>query len=133
MSTNNITTDLNATIASAVNARIEAEVAKALSGDEVIGQYVAAALNQEIEVERSYRKTKTTWLKHTLRKAMQDSTKAVIQRVLEEELPLIEEEVRKAVKREAGAIAEGIAKSLAERGGRGYGIDVKFRMPGESD
>jgi len=122
--------DLNATIAAAVNARIEASVAAALAGDEMIGALVAAALNQEIEVGRDYKKSKTTWLKHTVAEAIRAATKAAVERLVIEESPLIEEELRKAFRRQAGEFAEGITRSLRENAAKGYGVTVELKLPG---
>ena len=128
-----VTTDLNQTISSAVTARIEAEVFAALAGDEVMAQYVAKALQQPVEVQnhRTYRKEEIPYLRHVLVKAIQEATKAAVGRVIEEERPLIEEEVRKAVKRSATTIASGIAESLAERASQGYGINIDLKVPGD--
>lgn len=126
-----IATDLNATIASAVNARIEAAVLEALSGDEVIGRYVTAALYQPIEVGSGYSKRKTTFLKETLDGAIRDATKAAVASILATERPLIEDEVRKALRRGVAKMAEGIASSLADNAANGYGVTVELKLPGE--
>lgn len=128
--------DLNAaldtTIAAAVTARVEAEVVAALSGDEVIGQYVAAALREPVETTRNYRTEKVPYLRHVLTKTFQDVAKEAVARVLEEERPTIEEEVRKAVKREAGTIAEGVAGALAKRASSGYGVSIDLNLAGDA-
>ena len=133
MATAVIDGDLNATIANAVNARIEAAVTAALSGDEVLGQYVAAALNQPITIDRDYRKIKTTYQQHTIRSSIQEATKNAITRVLVEDQELIEDEVRKALRRNLAAIASGIAGSLADHAKKGYGVQVTVRLPKEPD
>jgi AAA+ superfamily predicted ATPase len=125
--------DLNATIANAVNARIEASVMAALSSDDVLGKYVAAALNQPISIDRNYRKIETTYLQHTLRASVQEATKAALVRVLTEDQELIEDEVRKALRRNVAGIAAGIAGSIADHAKKGYGVQVTVRLPGESD
>ena len=125
-------TDLTATIAAAVNARIEAAVAAALASDEVLAQYVAAALNQPIEVDRNNPRLKTTYLHHMLRQAIQAATKAAAERVLAEDHELIEEEVRNALRRNVSAIAAGIAGSLASHAAKGYGVQVSVRLPGDN-
>lgn len=128
--------DINAVIAGAVNARIEAEVVAALAGDAVIGQFVAAALNQQIELEdrsRSYQKIKTTFIANVLRKAIQEATQAAVANVILEELPTIEAEVRKALKRDIAGIAAGLAKTLEDVAKKAYGINVAMtlRMPND--
>lgn len=124
-----IETDLNATITGAVNARIEAEVLKALSGDEVIGQFVAAALRQEVEVRtNSYDRKKVTFLTKVLHDAIRDATQSAVRRTIAEELPTIEDEVRKALKRETRRIAETLANSLADAADKAYGVNVELSL-----
>lgn len=117
--------DINTTIAAAVNARIEAEVVAALSGDEVIGQYVAAALRQTVEVPgRGYQKNSVPYLHNVLTKAIQEAAKGACTALVLEEMPKIEAEVRKALRRNINGIAEAIATSLTDRAQKAYGIDV---------
>jgi hypothetical protein len=125
--------DLNATIASAVSARVEAEVIRALAGDEVIGRYIAAALNQQVEVGGSYKRTKATFLQATLQSAFQEMTKRAIAKVLEEDAALIEDEIRKAIRRQAHGFAESIVTNLTQQAAKGYGISVELRLPGQRD
>jgi len=125
--------DLNATIASAVNARIEAEVFAALAGDDVIKQYVAAALNAPVKVERNYRTEEVKWLPHTIRTVMQDATRDAVKRVIAEEAPLIEDEVRRAIKRQASGLAEAFTGALVKQASKSYGLTVSLKLPGERD
>lgn len=133
MTASNIEQDLNATIANAVSARVEAEVIKALAGDEIIGRYIAAALNQQVEVGGSYNRTKVTFLQATLRSAFQEMTKRAIAKVLEQDAELIEAEVRKAVRRNATGFAEAIVGNIVERSKTAYGIQVSVKLPGERE
>ena len=135
MSTEHLSTDLNATIANAVTARIEAEVTAALSGDEVIGKYVSAALQEPVEVKnnRTYRTEKVPYLRHTLNQAFRAMVKDALARVLEEERETIEAEIRKALKRESGAVAEKFTAALTERAAQSYGITVDVKIPGGGD
>jgi hypothetical protein len=121
--------DLNQVIANAVNARIEATVAAALSGDELIGQYVAAALNQEIRLERNYRTTTTTYLKHTIDEAMREATKAAVQKLIAEEREAIEEAVRKELRRGIKAVAEKLVGSVVEAASSSYRLSVNLEYP----
>lgn len=124
--------DLNAVITSAVNARIEAEVTAALSGDAVIGQFVAKALQARIEVDRgNYRKEPMPYLTHVLEKAIQEATKAAVTRLLAEEVVAIEDAVRKALRRDLARIASTLTKSLSDAAARTYGVDVHLdlKMP----
>lgn len=130
--TADITSDLDATIASAVNARIEAAVTQALASDEVLGRYVTAALQQPVDPRGNYNREKITFLQHTLSKAIQEATKAAVIKVLTEDRDEIEDQVRKALRRNVAGMADQIATSLAERATKGYGVTVELRVPGDS-
>lgn len=135
MSTTELGTDLNATIASAVQARIEASVAEALAGGELIGQMVRAALNQTVEVPNStgYGKERVPFLRSVLYKTIQQATINAVQEQLVAEQPLIEAEVRKALKRDAADIATSLVGNLAERAQTAYGVrigEVQVVLPG---
>lgn len=121
--------DLNAVIANAVNARIEAQVAEALAGDEMIGKYVSAALMQEIEVGVSYNKRKTTFLKNTLDEAIRAATKEAVMRVLAEETDAIEVAVRRELKASVTAIAAQLVGSVSKAVETPYGISIDLKYP----
>ncbi|WP_306358723.1 MULTISPECIES: hypothetical protein [unclassified Nocardia] len=122
--------DLNATIAAAVNARIEAAVAAALSGDEVLGSYVSAALNQPIEVSQGYGRTrKTTFLKHTLDKALQTAAQEAVRTTLTDLLPQLEAAVRAELHRSTDALAAQLVGSVSKHLEAPYGIKVELRFP----
>lgn len=130
----NIGLDLNATIVAAVNARIEAEMVAALSGDATIGAFVTAALRQTVDVKTgSYTTEKVPFLTVVLRKAIQDATEAAVRKLIAEELPTIEDEVRKALRRDVRGIAEGLTKTLADAATSAYGVKVNIalRMPSD--
>lgn len=128
-----VTQDLNATIASAVQARIEAEVAAAMSGSEMIGQYVTAALNQPIEVSVNgsrYDTEKTTWLRHTIDTAMREATKVAVERLIAERAPQLEEAVRAALEEKTGMFAAQLVENLGERVANGYSVSVELKSHG---
>lgn len=120
--------ELDQTIAHAVNARVEAEVLKALSGDEVIGRLVVNALQQEVEVSKQggYGKVKVPFLKATIDKAIREAAKTAIAAVIEEEIVVIEEEVRKAVRRDARAIAEKFVEGMVDATSKGYRFRIEI-------
>lgn len=122
--------DLNQTIVSAVNARVEAEMMKALSGDETIAAFVTAALRQAVEVKnpRTYSTTKEPFLTNVLRGAIQEAAKAACKRLIAEELPNIEDEIRKALRRDVKRIASTLTESLASAADKAYGFDVKLEL-----
>lgn len=135
MSTTNIETDLNATIAAAINAKVEAGVFAALAGDEVLGKYVAAALNEPIEIPRngsSYDKIKTTYLRHTINQALKKAVHDAVAKFIEGEQAVIEAEVAKALRKQASEIGRQFAEHLASQTiGRAYGVNVELRFPNQ--
>jgi 2-phospho-L-lactate guanylyltransferase (CobY/MobA/RfbA family) len=128
----NIDTDLNATIANAVNARIEAEVIKALSGDEVLGRYVAAALAEPVARD-TYGRNKPTRLQTAITDAISNATKAAIIAVVEEDMPRLKDEVRKCFRRDADKLAQSVADGLAGSLAKGYGVSITMKLPWERD
>lgn len=127
-----VTGDLNTVIASAVQARIETEVAAALSGSELMGQYVAAALTQTIEVEDrgSYRKRETTFLRETIDKAIKEATAAAVRRVVAAEAEAIEATVAAEIRKNVKGIAKTLTGKLVERAESPHGISVELKYPG---
>lgn len=124
--------DLNSVIVNAVNARVEAAVAQALTGDEVIGKFVTSALRQTVEVPRadgSYGKERVTFLKAVVDKALQQATKDAVARVMAEEQATLEKEVRKALRANTNAIAETLVGSLAEAADNSYRFQVNIIKP----
>ena len=122
------TLDLNETIASAVKARVEAEMMKALSGDATIATFVSAALQQNVQYEVNYRKVNEPYLTMVLRKTIQDMTKAAVVALIAEEAPTIEAEIRKALKRETSSIAQALTQSLVDTATKGYGFNVNLEL-----
>lgn len=133
--TDELTLDLNQTIAAAVNARVEAEVLKALSGDAVLSEFVSAALRQPVEVKdnRTYRTEQVPFLTLVLRKAIQEATKAVTQRVVLEETEKLEEYIRKAIRAQLPDLAAGLVKSVTDTATHGYGINVTCKVTGRGE
>jgi hypothetical protein len=128
MSSEVVGQDLNQVIASAVQARIETEVIAALTGSEVMAEYVRAALHEPIAVRdsSSYRDRQTTFLAETLRKAYQEAAKAAVAKVLQDEAPAIEAEVAKELRRNVKAIASTLVGGVSEQAKSSYGITLKI-------
>lgn len=122
-----VTSDLNQVITSAVQARIEAEVAAALSGSDLMAQYVSAALNQTIEVGDRYRSTKITYLRHTIDEAIRGATKAAVAKVIAEELPAIEQAVTTELRKNVKVIAKTLTGKVGELAESAYGIKVEMQ------
>jgi len=121
--------DLNSVIASAVQARIETEVASALSGSELMGQYVAAALTQTVKVEKNYRTRETTYLRETIDQAIQAATKAAVNKVVAESAPEIEKLVATELRRNIKGLSAQIVGNLVEKADSPYGISVEINYP----
>ena len=112
----NLEQDLNTTITSAINARIEAEVTAALSGDAVIGQFVAAALAQEVgETGYGRDRKKITFMHRTVAKTIQEVTASLVLEVIEAERETIEREIRKSLRSYIPNMAAGMVDSLAHQ------------------
>ncbi|MBF6416920.1 hypothetical protein [Nocardia cyriacigeorgica] len=125
-----VSADLNQVIVAAVQARIEAEVAAALSGDEVIGKYVAAALNQPIEVGRnSWDRRQTTFLRNVIDEALRAATKNAVQQAIAEEREAIERAVRAELRDRVDALAVQLVGSAVESVENPYGIKVELQYP----
>lgn len=130
MTATNLEADLNATIATAVRARIEAEVTKALAGDEVMSKYVAAALSSEIEVPAdrgSYQKRKTTFLREAIDTAIKGATKAAIAKIVAEERAAIEAAVTTELRKNVKNIAAQLVNKVAETTESAYGVTVELK------
>lgn len=133
MSQQAVEQDLNATIAEAVKARVEAEVIRALSGDDVFASFISAALNEPVEVRKSdgYRTERIPYITKLLKEAIQQATKGAVQRIIEESMPELETEVRKALRRDLKAIAEALTGKLDQAVHNAYGfhVDVTLNYP----
>ena len=122
--------DINQIIASAVNARVEAQVLAALSGDEVIGKLVTAALTEQVSATNDrYDSKKVPYLTKIVRDAIKEATAAALRRLIEEEMPVIEEEIRKALRRDIKGIAGQLAGQLTKEATRAYGVTVELKFP----
>lgn len=123
--------DLNTVIVSAVNARVEAAVAAALSGDEVIGKYVAAALSQPVEVGDRYSRSKQVpFLRHVIDHALRDAAQRAVQRFVTDEADAIERAVRTELRNSVDALAVQLVGSMNDAVERSYGITVNLKYPG---
>jgi hypothetical protein len=129
-----LTSDLNQTITAAVQARVEAAVMEALSGDEVVGQFVTAALTQKVKEDhyQSHR-DQPTFLAHTLKKAIQGMTQEAVQAVIEEERPAILREVRKALKGKHEEIAQNLVGGMVDSASSPYRLKVDLTWPKDGD
>ena len=118
--------DLDKTIVAAVNARVEAAVLEALSGDEVIGRLVTAALQQKIQARGSYQ-TKSM-LQHVIDETIHGCVQRAVAKALDEEVQVIEDAVRKQLKRDAASVAAQLVGAFrTATDGYGLRIDITNR------
>lgn len=124
--------DLNATIAAAVKAKVEASVMEALAGGELMREYVAAALSQQVDLNPNdrYNNKKVSFLERTLRTAIQKATEDAVRAAILEDMPVLQDEVRRAIKRNSSTMADALCTSLTEAAERAYGVKVELNMPG---
>jgi len=120
-------TDLNKVIAAGVEAKIEAAVAGALLSEDTFAKFVVAALQQPIEVGSSYNKTKTTFLRHTLNSTIEKRTKEVVAEEIIAAEDQIRAEVRKALKKSIGVLADSLVDGFVAQAHGSYpSIKVSF-------
>jgi hypothetical protein len=124
--------DINTVIASAVQARIEAQVAAALADSDSFTMFVTGALQQEITVRENFRDRKTTFLAEQVREAVREATKLALKKALDDEVPKLEALVKKALKANVDQIATGLVGNLVDRAGSPYGITVQVNYPSDS-
>lgn len=120
--------NLDQTILSAVKARIEAEVVRAMSGDELLGTFVTAALQQEVQVGDPYNRKKIPFLTHVLQEAIREAAQAAVRKFVADEVESIEAEVRAALTRDVAAIATSLSQSLVQAADKPYGVSVTVEL-----
>jgi len=126
-SPDSLTTDLNATIANAVNARIEAQVLAALADSDVMGRMVTAALQKKVNTG-AYRNNETTYLQSLIGKAIEEKTVEVVAAELDTIRPLIETEVRKALRKSVGVLADSLVEGFVQAAAGSYpSISVTYK------
>lgn len=125
--TDSLTTDLNATIANAVNARIEAQVLAALADSDVMGRMVTAALQKKVNTG-AYRNNETTYLQSLIGKAIEEKTAEVVAADLETLRPLIETQVRAALRKSVGVLADSLVEGFVQAAAGSYpSISVTYK------
>jgi len=125
--TDSLTTDLNATIANAVNARIEAQVLAALADSDVMGRMVTAALQKKVNTG-AYRNNETTYLQSLIGKAIEEKTAEVVAADLETIRPLIETQVRAALRKSVGVLADSLVEGFVQAAAGSYpSISVTYK------
>lgn len=122
-----VQTDLNAAIAAAVNAKVEAALLTAFTNDAVLGAYITQALQQQVEVPsgRGYGKDRVTFVHHLLSTAIRQATTNAVKRIIDEQAPQLEEAIAKALRAEHKTIAHQIVGRMTEYAGNTYGVKVE--------
>ena len=123
--------NLSAIISEAVQAKVDAAVMEALSGDDVMGRYITAALQEE--VKGGYSRDKQTFLQKAIKDALQKATEVAVNNFIEGETKALESLVEKELKKQSKSIAAGMVDSLAEQAKSQYRMNVSVTFPGRDD
>lgn len=122
----NITNDLDATITAAVNARVESEILATMANSDIMQSFVTSALSTT--VSGGFRGKDKTLLSHLLETTIQEQAKAVVAEEIAKMAPAIREEVREALAKSVGVIADSLVDGfVANASGRYPSIEVNFR------
>lgn len=124
--------DLNDVITSAVKARVEASVLEALSGDEFFGKFITNALAAPVEIpdpDRGYGKIRVPYVTYVLEETVRSAVMSATKRLVAEQAELIEEAVRKELRRSASDLAKQLVGSMSDAADRAYGIKVELQYP----
>lgn len=124
------TTDLNDIITSAVQARIEAQIAAAFTADSTFETFVIQALQQEVEIPAGdYRKKKVPFLMHLIQEAVRKAATLAVKKYMAEHT----DELARAVEAELSNRTEEIAKQMvaqvSKKAGENYGVRVELAWP----
>lgn len=119
--------DLNTQIIAAVNTKIQASILEAMAGDEFLGQFVIAALNERVEVDRYDRKKDSTFLHQTLKNSIQEATKAAVQELVDLEREQISQMVQEAIVKQLPSLADQLVNSLRSSA---YAVTVHIQEQG---
>lgn len=119
--------DLNETIATAIQARVEAAVAAELSSSDLFSQFVQAALLEPMTVRENYKDRKTTYLQETIRTAIKESAKSAVVKFIDGEQEQLEKLVAAELRKKTKEFAGNIVGSVLERAKSGYSINVDLK------
>jgi ethanolamine utilization protein EutA (predicted chaperonin) len=131
--TNEVTPDLNEIIATAVQARITASVAAALSEADTFKAYVVAALQQPVEVPESpgsYRKKQVPYMNHLISQAIKQATQVAVKEWINNHLDDLKDLVTERLEHQAPRIADAMVGRMATKANDAYGVNVELRFPG---
>ncbi|SHT54088.1 Uncharacterised protein [Mycobacteroides abscessus subsp. abscessus] len=131
-----ITENLDATIASAVKAQIEAKVLEALSGGEFFEKYVHSVLYAKVEIadpKDRYKKISVNFIDNAIAGVVRAATQDAIKVAVNEQREEIQEHVRKAVKRQTDKFAQNVVEGLVEATNTDYRFNVQIGVPKRGD
>lgn len=131
--TNQLEPDLNTTIASAVQARVEASVLAALSSDDTFGRLVTSAMMEPVDVKQGYRTVQVPYIHHVIDSALRKAVRNAVDKFIAEEQEMLEAAAATALRKDAKTIAGALVGSLANTATHAYGltmdIDLKVARP----
>lgn len=123
----NISSDLDKTITSAVNARVESEILATMANSDIMRTFVTSALDTKVKTG-GYSSEEKTLLTHLLETSVQQQAKAVVAEEIVKLEPVIREQVREALAKSVNVIADSLVSGFVENAtGRYPSIEVNFR------
>lgn len=125
------TDDLNDIITSAVQARIEAQIASAFSADETFEKFVIAALQQTVEVPGNdrYNKVKVPFLMHLLQEAVRGAAKQAVTDYMTNHTRELAAAVERELANSTTDIAKQMVQQVSKKANESYGVHVELRWP----
>lgn len=123
----NLNDDINSTITSAVNSRVEAAVLEAVSSGDTMKSFVHAALNTKVSTS-GYSREEKPLITHLVQTTVQEQAKQVVAEEIGKAEAQIREEVRKALQESIGVISDSLVDGFVTHArGRYPSIEVNFR------
>lgn len=126
--------DLNGAIVAAVNARVEAAVLAALSGDDVMGRLVTVALMQRVEVPKrdgSYGKEHVPWVSALLDETIRKAAREAVTKVVEDQRPAFEAAIAKALVDQRKNVAAQLVTALMPNRNGYMSVNLSYAIPSE--
>jgi len=106
--------DINQIIVSAVNARVEAEVAAALTNADAMKTFVEAALHEKVKSSDRYGADDITLVTKLVRGTVVEQTKKVVAEEVQAQEAEIRAHVRQAVQASVGVIADSLVDGFMQ-------------------
>lgn len=123
----NLNEDINSTITTAVNSRVEAAVLEAINNGDTMKNFVHAALNTTVKTG-GYGREEKPLITHLVQTTVQEQAKQVVGEEIVKAEDQIREEVRKALQESIGVISDSLVDGfVANAQGRYPSIEVNFR------